>query len=246
MDWQDEGIVIATARHGEHAVRLDVLTSEHGRHAGIVPGGAGRRMAPHLQPGARLKLVWRARLEEHLGTFRAEPVPGPGAPLEDARALAGLASVCALLRFAVAERVPMPGLYSRSRALLDAIAAGLDWAPFYVLWELHLLEDIGYGLDLETCAVTDAREGLAYVSPRSGRAVSAVGAGNWGPRLLPLPRFCIGMDEPPPTARDVADGLALTGHFLSCRLAPALGARALPAARGRLLDRLGASPRPPS
>lgn len=244
MDWQDEGIVIATARHGEHAMRLEVLTAEHGRHAGLVPGGAGRRMAPHLQPGACLKLAWRARLEEHLGTFRAEPLPGPGAPLEDARALAGLASVCALLRLALAERVPMPALYARSRALIAAMAAGLDWPPFYVLWELHLLEDLGYGLDLSACAVTGQREGLVYVSPRSGRAVSREGAGDWGPRLLALPGFCLAAGGPQPDATDVAAGLTLTGHFLSERLVPALGARALPAARGRLLDRLAATARP--
>ncbi|MFV0299372.1 MAG: DNA repair protein RecO [Paracoccus sp. (in: a-proteobacteria)] len=236
MEWQAEGTVIARRAHGENAVIIEVMTAEFGRHAGLVPGGASRKRAALLQPGNRLSLRWRARLEDQLGIFAAEPARARPGLLADPLALAGLNAVCALLAFALPERDPHPGLALASEALLDRMEAGEDWAGDYLLWEMRLLDEMGFGLDLDGCAVTGAREGLAYVSPRSGRAVSRAGAGAWADRLLPLPAILGGAGDN--RGNGIAEGLAITGHFLDARLARELTGKPLPAARGRLVRRL--------
>ncbi len=240
MDWQDEGALIAMRPHGESAAIIEVFTAAHGRHAGVVRGGASRRMAPHLQPGTQVAVSWSARLGEHLGSFTVEPLRSRAAILSDRRALAGLNAVCALLHLSLPEREPHPGFWRQTMALLDQFAAAPGWEADYLRWELALLESLGFGLDLTSCAATGAREGLVYVSPRSGRAVSRAGAGEWAARLLPLPGLLTGS---PPTdaaamAADLAAGLALTGHFLRQGLEPLLGERPLPEARHRLVELL--------
>lgn len=236
MEWQAEGTVIARRPHGETAVIIEVLTLQHGRHAGLVPGGASRKRAAMLQPGARLDLRWRARQEDHLGHFTAEPLWQRVSLLSDPLGLAGLNAVCALLCFALPERDPHPALTAMTEALLDRMEAGQDWAEDYLHWEMRLLDEMGFGLDLSTCAVTGAQEGLAYVSPRSGRAVSREGAGEWADRLLPLPALLGGAGDN--RGNGLAEGLAITGYFLESRLAAELVGRPLPAARERLIRRL--------
>ena len=185
MKWRDEGIVIAARRHGESAAIVEVLTRAHGRHAGVVRGGAGRRMAPVLQPGARLSLEWSARLEEHIGTFRVDPIGArTGAIMADRAALAALASVVALLAVALPERDAHPELYGLTLELIEGLGVGPDWPARYAAWELALLAELGFGLDLAACAVTGAREELVWVSPKSGRAVSRAGAAGWEDKLL--------------------------------------------------------------
>lgn len=235
MEWREEGTVLRRRAHGENAVILDVMTSAHGRHAGVVPGGASSRRAAMLQPGARLMLHWRARLDDQLGSFAVEPVASRAALLADPLALAGLNAVCALLVFALPERDPHPRLASASEALLEAMVAGADWGAEYLRWELRLLDEMGFGLDLGRCAVTGAADGLAYVSPRSGRAVTSEAAAGYAPRLLPLPALLGGQGG------GLAEGLALTGHFLSNRLAADLVGKPLPAARARLAGLLARS-----
>jgi len=167
MEWRDEGVILAVRPHGESAAIIEVFTAAHGRHAGVVRGGAGRKLAPVLQPGAQVDVTWRARLEDHLGAFAVEPIRARTAVLGDRRALAGLTAVCALLQVALPERAPQPELYALTVAVLDALEAGrADWPGQYLQWELALLEDMGFGLDLSCCAVTGAVEGLAYVSPK--------------------------------------------------------------------------------
>ncbi len=237
MDWRDHGILLTVRRHGESSALIEVFTQSHGRHAGLVRGGTSRKMAPHLQPGAQLDLAWSARLEDHLGTYKAEPLRSRAAMAMSSRlALAGLNAVCALLAFALPDREPHPELYARSEALLDLLDAEDLWPLGYLRWELALLEDLGYGLDLSACAVTGATEDLAYVSPKTGRAVSVEGAGDWADRLLPLPPVMLGEGE----AEDIEilTALRTTGYFLESKLAPALGSRPLPEARGRFLDAL--------
>jgi DNA repair protein RecO (recombination protein O) len=237
MDWRDQGILLAVRGHGESATIIEALTPAHGRHAGVVHGGQSRRMAPMLQPGNQLDLTWRARLSDHIGTFTVEPLDARAAAvMGDRRALAALSAVCALAAFALPERDPCPGIYRRTAAFLDALTAGADWPALYLRWELALLEDLGFGLDLTRCAVSGAREDLAYVSPRTGRAVSRDGAGDWADRLLPLPACLMG--QGPASASDMAAGLRTTGHFLAHHLAQSLGDRPLPAARARLVDLL--------
>lgn len=236
MEWQADGTVIARRPHGETAIIIDVLTLDHGRHAGVVPGGASQKRAAMLQPGARLSLRWRARQADQLGSFAVEPLRMRAGLMTDPTALAGLNAVCALLVFALPERDPHPRLVQRTEALLDQIEAGADWPPTYLAWEMSLLDEMGFGLDLTTCAVTGAVQGLAYVSPKSGRAVSREGAGDWADRLLPLPALMGGAGDN--RGQGLAEGLAITGHFLEHRLAPDLVGRLLPAARARLIRRL--------
>ena len=236
MDWRDEGVLLAVRRHGETSSIIEVFTLGHGRHAGIVHGGASRRLAPLLQPGAQLDVAWRARLDEHLGSYAVEPLRSRAALMSDRLALAGLNSICALLTFLLPEREAHGALYGATIGLLDRIGAGEGWAVDYLRWELGLLEEMGYGLDLSACAVTGSRDDLAYVSPKSGRAVAREAAGEWEDRLLPLPACLLG--QGPAAAGDIADGLRLTGYFLEHRIAPDLGNRPLPEARRRLVTLL--------
>jgi DNA repair protein RecO (recombination protein O) len=242
MEWRAEGILLGVRRHGEHAAILDLFTADLGRHMGVVRGGASRKMAPLLQPGAQLDATWRARLDAHLGSYTVDLIRGRAADaMGDRLTLAGLSAVCAMLSFALPERHAYPALYARSLALLDGLGAE-RWAEAYLNWELTLLEETGFGLDLTACAVTGATQGLAYVSPRTGRAVSAAGAGDWADRLLPLPGALRGVPGGDPA--EVIQGLRTTGHFLSDHLAPSLGDRPLPAARQRLVDQITARAQP--
>ncbi|SFD13755.1 DNA repair protein RecO [Tropicimonas isoalkanivorans] len=237
MDWRDEGALLTVRPHGETSAIVEVFTATHGRHAGVVRGGISRKLTPTLQPGTQLSLEWRARLDEHIGTFRVEPLRSrTAAMMGDRLALHALASTCALLSFALAERDPQPGIYAATQHLLDALGTEARWPSLYLLWEMALLEELGFGLDLSRCAVTGATEGLAFVSPKTGRAVTAEGAGDWADRLLPLTPSLLGV---PSTDRaDLLAGLRVTGHFLASRLAPALGDRPLPPARERFVERL--------
>jgi DNA repair protein RecO (recombination protein O) len=195
-------------------------------------------MAPLLQPGNQVRVVWRARLDEHIGTFTAEPLRSRAAILSDRLALHGLNAVCGLLAFALPEREPHPLLYPETIALLDGMAGGSVWLEAYLRWELLLLEELGYGLDLRSCAVTGETADLDYVSPRTGRAVSAAGAGIWAGRLLPLPAVMLGKGTASPS--EIALGLRTTGHFLETRLAREVGERPLPDARRRLAEAVAA------
>ncbi len=220
MDWQDEGVILSMRPHGESAAIIEVFTRAHGRHSGIVRGGQSRRMTPHLQPGTQVRADWRARLGEHLGTWSIEPLQSRAHVLGDRLALAGLARSARSCRPACPNG-PHPRALAGDPALLDGLGAA-DWPQAYLRWELRLLEELGFGLDLASCAVTGATEGLAFVSPRTGRAVSREGAGDWADRLLPpaagpCPRCG-------PVARRAAPGLAITTHFLTRDLAEALAA----------------------
>ena len=235
MEWRDDGVLISSRLHGETSAIIQVFTAAHGRHAGVVRGGASRKLAAVLQPGTQVQVTWSARLESHIGNFTVEPVTSRAAIMADRLALAALNSIAALLHLALAERDPHPGLWVKTTALLDLLMTP-DWQPAYLRWELDLLEELGYGLDISTCAVTGSREDLAFVSPRSGRAVSRAGAGDWAARLMPLPPSLLG--QGPVMGRELAQGLALTGHFLNRGLQAVLFDKPLPEARARLLDML--------
>ncbi|WP_103332420.1 DNA repair protein RecO [Pseudotabrizicola formosa] len=236
MEWREDGILLSMRPHGEGSAIIEVFTSGHGRHFGVVRGGASRKRAPLLQPGAQLDLTWRARLEDQIGSFLAEPVQSRAAVLESPLALAGLTAACGLLHISLAERDPHPQLYRRTLSLMDAMAGGADWLGDYLRWELLLLDEIGFGLDLSRCALTGQRDDLAYVSPRTGRAVSRAAAGDWAPKLLPLPQALMG--QGPVSRAEAAQALAVTGHFLSRELANESRPVALPESRNRLLARL--------
>ncbi|WBV41875.1 DNA repair protein RecO [Pseudoroseomonas cervicalis] len=244
MEWQAPAIVLEARPHGEGAAVVSVLTEEHGRHAGLVHGGASRAQSGLWQPGNLVEVRWRGRLAEQLGSLSGEMVhPTAALALDEPLTLALLQSACALAADALPEREAQPRLFSGLLALMAQLGRG---APAlladYIRWEGLLLEGLGYGLDLSVCAVTGATEDLTHVSPRSGRAVSAEAAAPYRDRLLPLPLFLLGgQDE-----RDPAEwlkGLRLTGHFLE---RDAFGARnrPLPPARERLVSRIAASLQP--
>ena len=233
MDWQDEGVLIAVRLHGESSAIIEVFTAAHGRHAGVVRGGASRKMAATLQLGTQLAVTWRARLEDHLGSYTVEPLRSRAGLLADRLGLAGLTAICAMLQMALPERAAHPALWRATMALLAAVEHDPDWPALYLRWEVSLLEELGFGLDLGRCAVTGARDDLVFVSPKTGRAVSRQGAGNWADRLFPLPQCLMGQGEASPA--EIGQGLAITGHFLARALAQMSQARSLPEARHRLI-----------
>jgi DNA repair protein RecO (recombination protein O) len=235
MEWRGQGILLSTRRHGETSTIIEMFTPEQGRHLGIVRGGTSRKIAPILQPGAQLDVAWRARLEDHIGAFTVEPVRSRAASaMGDRLALAGLNTVTALLSFCLPEREAHGPLYHRTQALLDLLGSNEVWPLAYLHWEVSLLEEMGYALDLTECAVTGSTENLVYVSPKSARAVSAEGAGEWAHRLLPLPDVLRGVGDGEDA--EIAQAFKTTGYFLEAHLARDLGGRPLPEARARFID----------
>ena len=232
MEWRDEGIVIGVRRHGEHSVIVEAMTREHGRHLGLVRGGRSARLSAALQPGNTLALVWRARLDEHLGAFAVEPLALRAARIMgSALAIAGVNYLGALVRF-LPERDPHKIVYEALALIADCLDDPALAPSFVARFEAQILAECGFRLDLARCAATGARENLAFVSPKSGRAVSAEAGAPWRDRLLPLPAFLREDAEQGdrPKAEDVADGFRMTGFFLARDLFAARG-EALPESR---------------
>ncbi len=236
MQWADSGFVVAARRHGESAVIVELLTREHGRHQGLVRGGQSPKQRAVLQPGNAVSAVWRGRLSEHLGTIACELVRAHAARfLDDPDRLAGLAAAAALVSAVLPEREPQTDVFAAFALLLEALDSAADWPARYVEWECGLLAALGFGLDLTRCAATGATAGLAYVSPRSGRAVSREAGRPYHDKLLLLPDFL--WRDAPAGRGDVVLGLRLTGHFLLHHVLLPQD-RAMPAARARLAERM--------
>ncbi|HTO78239.1 MAG TPA: DNA repair protein RecO [Methylocystis sp.] len=215
MEWRDEGFVIGVRRHGESSALLELMTRAHGRHLGLVRGGAGRANRSALQPGNDVDALWRARLEDQLGVFVVEPLCGRAASLIDhGHALHGVGHLCALLRL-LPERDPHPEFYKMAQAIADVLAVKERAPALLAHFEIALLSALGFGLDLEACALTGARDDLAYVSPKTGRAVSREAGAPWRARLLPLPAFLrAAASTAQPGGEEIAAAFRLTGHFL--------------------------------
>lgn len=214
MDWQDEGLILSSRRHGERDVILETMTRAHGRHLGLVRGGRSPRQAPGLQPGNRVALTWRARLEEHLGQFQAEPLESrAGLVLSDPLALHAVTHLGALLRL-MPERQPHSALYEAADGLCQLLAMPLLLGAVLVRFEIMLLAELGFGLDLSCCAATGATDQLTHVSPKSGRAVSAGAAEPYRERLLPLPVYLLDGALAEADAEAVGQGFRLSGFFL--------------------------------
>jgi DNA repair protein RecO (recombination protein O) len=236
MDWSDEGIFLSTKPLGEANAVAELFTRGHGRHLGLVRGGRSRRMRPLLQPGNLLVVTWRARLSEHLGGFNVELIEAhAGRILDDPRALAAIGSLAGLARL-LPERDPHPALYAATLHILRSFDDGGLWPALLVRWELQLLQELGFGLDLSECAATGVDADLAYVSPRSGRAVSRDAGQPYCSRLLKLPAFLLD-DAAPAGQGDIAAGFALTGHFLERDVLEPHGLT-MPQARERLIGLL--------
>lgn len=233
MDWQDEGFVLSLARFGDADAIVDVLTREHGRHLGLVKGGMSKTRRAELQVGNRLSLEWKARLADQLGRYEAELVRAYSSlALDSGFALAGLTAAAAIAAAALPERERHAAVFDAFAVLMEALTCGEAelGAAVYVRWEAGLLQDLGFGLDLARCAVTGGSEDLAYVSPRTGRAVTRAAGEPHRERLLRLPPFLLGSQMGLPGDTDLADGFRLTGHFLDQSvLAP--HRRDMPAAR---------------
>ncbi|MEM6421285.1 MAG: DNA repair protein RecO [Pseudomonadota bacterium] len=248
MEWQDEGLLLARRPHGETSVIIDVLTASRGLHSGLVRGGQSGKMAATLQPGAQLALEWRGRLEEHLGNYHVEPLrPRAAMLMEDRAALAAFNSMAALILAFVPEREPDFDLYEATLDLVDTLCTRpREWPGTYVRWEAAFLATLGFGLDLTRCAATGVRGDLAYVSPRTGRAVSREAGGPYAAKLLPLPPFLAG--EGVVTMAGVRLGMRMVGWFLENRVCPAMERDGPPEARERLMvafEKLSLPPRPP-
>lgn len=236
MNWNDDGIVLSARKHGEGAAIVSLLTVEHGRHGGLVRGGSGRRARGIYEPGNQVSASWRARLEEHLGTYTCELTKAHAALiLNDHLRLAGLSAACAVTEVALPEREPHPALYESLRDLIVEMDRE-DWLANYVVWELDLLRELGFGLDLASCASTGQSNELVYVSPKSGQAVSMEAGEPYKNKLLRLPGFLMGASESI-TKEDVEQGLELTGYFLGHHVF-IQGRNGEPPARTRLVDRV--------
>ena len=238
MDWSDDGIVLTARKHGESASIVTLMTAEHGRHAGLVRGGAGRRARGIYQPGNIVRATWRARLEEHLGTFTCELLQARAADaLDDPLRLAGLSAACTITEAALPEREAYAEMYERLNRLLDGMADD-DWLAAFVHWENDLLVRLGFGLDFSECVSTGSTDELIYVSPKSGRAVSAGAGAPYKDRLLRLPDFLrLGEAAAAVPPEEVLDGLAVTGYFLEHHVF-ALNGKKTPPARIRFVDRI--------
>jgi DNA repair protein RecO (recombination protein O) len=235
MEWRDTGFVLAARRHGESALIVELLTREHGRHAGLVRGGQSPRRRAVVQPGNSVAASWRGRLPQHLGTLECELVEAHAARLlDDPDRLAALSAATALLLTALPEREPHGDLYASLAGLLEALDSG-EWEKSYVAWECDLLAGLGFGLDLARCAATGASDDLAYVSPRTGRAVSRTAGLPYHDKLLPLPGFL--WREGSASRAEIVAGLALTQYFLLHHVLAPHGGK-LPEARERLAERM--------
>jgi DNA repair protein RecO (recombination protein O) len=215
MQWTDDAIILSASKHGETSVIVQALTQKHGRHAGLVRGGVGRGSRGVLQPGNEVQGTWKARLPDHLGSFSIELKRARAAHLlNDAGRLAALSSACAVAEAALPEREAHETAYDGFLVLLEALESSDHWAEVYISWELGLLRELGFGLDLSACAQTGETEGLAFVSPRTGRAVTAAAGEPYKQRLLALPGFLAGQTDEQTVPTDLVDGLALTGFFV--------------------------------
>ena len=213
VSWEDQGIILAVRAFGEYDAIITLLTENKGRHAGIVKGGSGKRGRSLLQPGNLVKAWWRARLDEQLGTYTLEGLrPFAAEAMSSPVVLAGLSALCAMTEATLPEREPHAAVFRHTLHLLEHLGVS-GWEVHYVLWEVGLLRDMGYGLDLTVCAATGTTEDLAYVSPRTGRAVCRAVGEPYVPRLLALPAFLLNESTEARGPDEIAQGLALTAHF---------------------------------
>lgn len=232
MEWREEAIVLGARKHGETSAIVEVLTRDHGRHAGLVRSGRSKRMRPVLQQGNLVDVSWRARLEEHLGSFTIEPVAMNAALIMDEPLkLAGLTTLTALCSL-LPEREPHADIFDATSLILSNLENDDVWPALLVRWEAGLLDCLGFGLDLSCCAATGETSDLIYVSPKSGRAVGAVAGEPYKTRLLALPGFLLGSGKASPA--DLLDGFVLTGFFLNRHLSEPRGIE-LPDSRERLI-----------
>ncbi|PSH58647.1 DNA repair protein RecO [Phyllobacterium endophyticum] len=215
MEWRDEGIILGTRRHGETSAILELMTRAHGRHMGLVRGGRSRRMQPLLQAGNRVDVIWRARIDEHLGMMQVEPVTFAAARLIDQPvALYGLQLAASHLRL-LPERDPHENLFETLAIILEHCEDALIAGELLLRFEVMMLEELGFGLDLKRCASTGSEHDLAYVSPKSGRAVSRDAGAPWADKLLSMPPFMVNSSVRATSLSEIIAAFRLTSFFFS-------------------------------
>ena len=235
MEWHDEGIVLSTRKHGETSAIVTLLTREHGRHLGLVRGGMSANKRGLFQPGNRVRATWRARLLDHLGSFSCEMGAAIAAPLmADRLQLAALSAACAIAETALPEREPFTSVYEALEIFLNVLDQNI-WPTIYVKWELGLLQELGFRLDLSRCAASGKIDNLTHVSPKTGRAVSKEEAEPYKHILLRLPPFLITQSKAASWC-EILDGLRLTGFFLEKQIFNQKENSQAPPARGRLIS----------
>jgi DNA repair protein RecO (recombination protein O) len=239
MEWTDDGLMLGAKPFGETGALAEIFTRSHGRAAALVYGGASRRIKPLLQPGNAVSVTWKGRTGEQLGFFAPLELNEPHAArlMHDAAALTALTAAIALIRAATPERQAFPGLFDAMSVLVNGLAVAEVWPALYTRFELGLLTEVGYGLDLSRCAITGAVTSLAWVSPKTGRAACAAAGAPYSDKLLVLPPFLVDA-EAEIASGDVADAFALTGFFLDRRVFDPQG-QGMPDARRRLIELLG-------
>jgi DNA repair protein RecO (recombination protein O) len=239
--WEDQGVILEVHRFGDHDVILSIFCAERGLRRGVLKGGLRAKYRASIEPGTVVQAEWYGRLDEHLGKWSMEPLDMVAAKLMHARtALVALNSLCALLRLSLAEADPHPRLYGYLQHMLHTICASptaTDWVAEYVKFELLLLEETGFGLDLTQCAVTGSADDLQYISPKSGRAVGAIAGKPFHSKLLPFPNLFRGANTGP---QDAMEAIGVTGHFLHHWLLASIH-KPLPAARLQLAEMLSKS-----
>ena len=235
MEWRDQGVILSIRKHGETSAIAELLTPGHGRCMGLVRGGRSRLQRPVLQPGNFVQATWRARIEDHLGTFVFEPLKlSAGTIMENSFRLSGLTTLACLAQ-SLPEREPHERIYDAFRIVLDAIDDDDLWPALFVRWELGLLDELGFGLDLSKCAATGSREGLSFVSPKTGRAVSGEAGEPYRDKLLRLPAFLLGGAVG--GSANIVSGFKLTGYFLERHVFEPRGLE-MPQSRQRMIDEL--------
>ena len=236
MQWEDAALILHASKFQERSLRVICFCAQHGVVASIAKAGNTSAQRAIYQPGNRVVLRWQARLEEHMGSISAElEQPLSALLMQNKHTLAALHSVCALLQTTLHEREPHHSLYQKTEALLRHMAIDAHWLAYYIRWELALLSDLGYGLDLTRCAVSGAESGLGFISPKTGRAVSVEAAGEYRDRLLALPGFL--RYDLPATLEDLHAGLRLSGYFLH-KWALEPHGKTLPLAREKIFTKL--------
>jgi DNA repair protein RecO (recombination protein O) len=241
--WSSDAIALSARKFGENDAILDILTPDRGRASGMVYGGSGKTKRSMLEPGSRLHVAWKSRNDDELGHFETLEARGRGPSdlMDDPAALAALSSTASLLVATTPERSACFGLYEATEILLDALSDTQSWPALYIRWEQGLLAELGFGLDLSKCAMTGTMEDLAWVSPKTGRAACRSAGEPFADKLLVLPPFLLGAQNKPQSG-DVADGFALTGHFIARELLDPVR-KTMPDARARLIFSLGKSGR---
>ena len=235
MKWEDEGILLSSRSFGENNAIIEVFTSSHGRHVGLVKYANSKKNFSLLEPGMQLNLVWTARLSEQLGIFSVDKVKSrTSALIQSKQRLLGFNSLVSLLLLSFPEREPFHRVYEATINLVNAMTSDFHWLGLYVHWELLILAELGFGLDLSECAVTGSNIDLIYVSPKTGKAVSEKAGREWKNKLLALPQFLIESNDVIETNPVIiSNGMSLTGYFLEKWLLQALEELSLPEARKR-------------